>query len=307
MAADMDVLKEIPGYKAIMKAILKTQIQLLVEQLCNHTGEESIILTASVNDGSLSHLGSDLGKGFLEGREEIKSQFLGYCLKGHHKKKTQEIDQPYQRSNISQPSPRTVMQQQAQKRPRPHPGSMSKTPQFPPSDSTFMPPASKRPVMERSRSQELVSDTSPQPLQSDTMTMPNIVKQENQDSNFLKDSEQTSLSADNSFSTQPLPASLQLSHTQTSGEPSQFGDDSNADNNDSQGADASVKLEPAGDEEELEITGIEMGEGVPANWGQDGLGAMGFGAEGADNSLLDQSGDQSGYGKISLHVHILTS
>ena len=54
-----------------------------VEQLCNHTGEESIILTASVNDGSLSHLGSELGKGFLEGREEIKSQFLGFCLKGN--------------------------------------------------------------------------------------------------------------------------------------------------------------------------------------------------------------------------------
>ena len=52
-----------------------------VEQLSDHTGEESIVLTASVNDGSLSHLGSITGKGFLEGRDEIKSQFLGYCLK----------------------------------------------------------------------------------------------------------------------------------------------------------------------------------------------------------------------------------
>ena len=54
---------------------------LQVEQLSDHTGEESIVLTASVNDGSLSHLGSFTGKGFLEGRDEIKSQFLGYCLK----------------------------------------------------------------------------------------------------------------------------------------------------------------------------------------------------------------------------------
>ena len=30
---------------------------LQVEQLSDHTGEESIILTASVNDNSLSHLG----------------------------------------------------------------------------------------------------------------------------------------------------------------------------------------------------------------------------------------------------------
>ena len=55
-----------------------------MEQLSDHTGEESIILTASVNDGSLSHLGSNTGKGFLDGREEIKSQFLGYCLKSKY-------------------------------------------------------------------------------------------------------------------------------------------------------------------------------------------------------------------------------
>jgi len=52
-----------------------------IEQLAERSGEESIILTASVNDGTLSHLGSQQGKGFLDGREEIKSQFLGFCLK----------------------------------------------------------------------------------------------------------------------------------------------------------------------------------------------------------------------------------
>ena len=56
-------------------------IILQVEQLCDQAGEESIILTASLSDGSLSHLGSKIGKGFFEEREEIKSQFLGYCLK----------------------------------------------------------------------------------------------------------------------------------------------------------------------------------------------------------------------------------
>ena len=52
-----------------------------VEQLADHTGEESVILTASVSDGSLSHLGSDAGKSFLEDHDDIKSQFLGFCLK----------------------------------------------------------------------------------------------------------------------------------------------------------------------------------------------------------------------------------
>ena len=52
-----------------------------VEQLSETTGEESILLTASVSDGSLSHLGSESGKNFLDGHDEIKSQFLGFVLK----------------------------------------------------------------------------------------------------------------------------------------------------------------------------------------------------------------------------------
>jgi hypothetical protein len=52
-----------------------------VEQLATSTEEESVILTASVADGTLSHLGSQFGKGFLEDHEDIKSQFLGFCLK----------------------------------------------------------------------------------------------------------------------------------------------------------------------------------------------------------------------------------
>ena len=52
-----------------------------MEQLSAQAGEESIILTASTQDGSLSHLGSNTGKGFLDGRDEIKAQFLGYCIK----------------------------------------------------------------------------------------------------------------------------------------------------------------------------------------------------------------------------------
>ncbi|XP_060605284.1 uncharacterized protein LOC132757856 isoform X2 [Ruditapes philippinarum] len=87
---DYDVIKDIPGYKVILKSVLKSQIQQLVEQLATSTEEESVILTASVADGTLSHLGSQLGKGFLEDHEDIKSQFLGFCLKNHHNRKQEE-------------------------------------------------------------------------------------------------------------------------------------------------------------------------------------------------------------------------
>lgn len=99
-APDMEVIKDIPGYKVILKAVIKTQIQQLVEQLAAHTDEESVILTASVSDGTLSHLGSDSGKGFLEDHEDVKSQFLGFCLKRHHKKKQAEKEKERQQQML---------------------------------------------------------------------------------------------------------------------------------------------------------------------------------------------------------------
>lgn len=104
---DFEQLKEIPGYRAILKTVLKSQIQLLLEQLSEHAGEESVILTACVHDGSLSQLGSNGSKGFLEGREEIKSQFLGHILKNHSRhKRYEEPHLVLQRSyNRSRPHP----------------------------------------------------------------------------------------------------------------------------------------------------------------------------------------------------------
>ncbi|XP_052760964.1 early growth response factor homolog 1-like isoform X2 [Mya arenaria] len=101
MAVDLEMLKDIPGYKAILKSVLKSQIQMLLEQLCSNTGEESIILTASANDGTISHLGTATGKGFLDGREDMKSQFLGYCIKIHHQPKIMEAKVSYPEYNAS--------------------------------------------------------------------------------------------------------------------------------------------------------------------------------------------------------------
>jgi len=53
-----------------------------MDQLADNTNEESIILTANITDGTLSHIGSsDLARGFLEEYEDVRSQFLSYCLK----------------------------------------------------------------------------------------------------------------------------------------------------------------------------------------------------------------------------------
>lgn len=87
---DYDAIKGIPGYREILKAVLKSQIQQLVYQLACHT-EESIILTASVTDGTLSHLGSDSGKSFLDDHKDVKSQFMTYCVNAHWRKKQLEM------------------------------------------------------------------------------------------------------------------------------------------------------------------------------------------------------------------------
>ncbi|KAH3874277.1 hypothetical protein DPMN_037519 [Dreissena polymorpha] len=99
-------VESIPGYKAILKAVIRSQIQLLLDQLCDQGGEESFILMACSGDGVLSQLGSRTGKGFMEGREEIKSQFMGHCLKSQHKKSTESRASPYQRPETSSPHKR---------------------------------------------------------------------------------------------------------------------------------------------------------------------------------------------------------
>lgn len=106
----VEMLKEIPGFKAILKAVLRQQIQMLVQQLSDHVGEEAVLLTCSISDCSLGHLGSDTGKTFLKENHQIKSQFLGYCLKKHERKTSEES------SNLQSPSEAPNTQ------PTPHPG-----------------------------------------------------------------------------------------------------------------------------------------------------------------------------------------
>ncbi|XP_053382980.1 zinc finger protein 711-like isoform X6 [Mercenaria mercenaria] len=83
-SVNLETLKDVPGYRVILKTVLQSQIQQLVEQLSKHTEEEAVFLTASLGDGTISHIGSGVGKEFLQENDEVKSKFLAFCLKRHH-------------------------------------------------------------------------------------------------------------------------------------------------------------------------------------------------------------------------------
>jgi len=251
-------LKEIPGYKAILKSVLKSQIQLLIEQLADHLGEESIILTASVNDGALSHLGSSTGKGFLEGRDEIKSQFLGYCLKTHHKQRNDHNSSPYHHAEKGLMSSHT-----SSKRPRirqmPYPMSPSGH------HTTISSPTSVARTSSSDTNKSSYSRNSALNLGVDSM---------NQSENFLE----------------VVPGATGSSHTQSDdqGDAGTFGDLSQQGaGNQENGSMSIVKSEPGTEDDDLEVTGVELGENSLSseNWSQ------GYGSK--DENNVD--GDQSGY------------
>ncbi|KAH3865665.1 hypothetical protein DPMN_028707 [Dreissena polymorpha] len=83
MTIDLEVYRDIPGYKAILRSVLKSQIQLLVHQLSEHTGDETVVITANVTDYCHGYMGSSPGNKFLQQNTSVKEQFLNFCL-GHH-------------------------------------------------------------------------------------------------------------------------------------------------------------------------------------------------------------------------------
>ena len=53
---------------------------LQVEQLSKYGGDEVLVLATNLSGGVVSHLGSAATRGFLDNRDDIKSQFLGHCI-----------------------------------------------------------------------------------------------------------------------------------------------------------------------------------------------------------------------------------
>ncbi|KAL3879055.1 hypothetical protein ACJMK2_031369 [Sinanodonta woodiana] len=72
--------KRSPEFNSLIKLIIKYEIYSLLKKLAEN-GEESVIITASVTDGSSSQLGSEIGEGFLQkaNLEQLKEQFIFFC------------------------------------------------------------------------------------------------------------------------------------------------------------------------------------------------------------------------------------
>ena len=99
-----------------------------------------------------------------------------------------------------------------------------------------------------------------------------------------------------------LPSSIRLSHTQTSENVGQSDHEKEGllGSGDTSQDSPGIKVEPVTESElDLEITGIEMGDGSSQlsseNWGQNVSG--GFAAGTSDDNSFDQSGSQPGYSK----------
>jgi len=53
-----------------------------MDQLSELVGEECVLLTASAEDCSYSHLASSLAEPFLADNSHVESEFLDYCMQG---------------------------------------------------------------------------------------------------------------------------------------------------------------------------------------------------------------------------------
>ncbi|KAH3897374.1 zinc finger protein 436-like isoform X2 [Dreissena polymorpha] len=321
---DMDVIKEVPGYCVILKAVLKSQIQQLIEQLASATNEESIILTASVADGTLSHLGSDAAKGFLEDHEDVKSQFLGFCLKSHHKRK-QEQEQRDREEEMRKAQDAAaaaaslvLQQQQAQSI-----QSMSSMGYMPPRGpmprfqatarspwQQFRPPGvglrhQPYPVTRPIRAEASpVRSPMKSPAKLDDQTI--MLEPDNETSNQSATSQPSSPSSHQNMKselgTEDANSESSSSHTEQNQEGLSLRADlssSVSGDNSEHNPDTSVKLEAISEAEMvLEITDVEPGRPMqPQDWGANAMG-MKFDPTGATGSKADMT-VQQGY---NLHV-----
>ncbi|XP_052260402.1 zinc finger protein egl-43-like isoform X3 [Dreissena polymorpha] len=324
---DMDVIKEVPGYRVILKAVLKSQIQQLIEQLASTTNEESIILTASVADGTLSHLGSDSAKGFLEDHEDVKSQFLGYCLKSHHKRKQEQEqrdrEEEIRKAQEAEAASLALQQQQALsiQSMGNMPGSMGYMPPRGPMPrfqatalsprQQFRPPGGGLRHQPYPVTRPIRAAASPvrSPMKSPAKLDGQTIKLEPDDetSNQSATSQPSSPSLHQNMKSEPGTDDANSESSSSHKEQNQEGLSLGADlsslvsgDNSEHDPDVSVKLEAISEAEmDLEITGVEPGRPMqPQDWGaNDSVGAN-FDPTGATGSQADMTGQQ-GYTEIS--------
>ncbi|XP_052763460.1 zinc finger protein 768-like isoform X10 [Mya arenaria] len=283
---DMDVIKEVPGYKVILKAVLKAQIQQLIEQLATTTEEESIIITASVADGTLSHLGSDSAKGFLEDHEDVKSQFLGYCLKTHHQRKQEEKERKDLEAEVAKiqqalpplyPSPRGSLRG----------GYRARAPRF---TSPRFPGVRHEPysVPRTPSARPGVSPMATEP-KTNVKTEPYDPNMNTSGVSLLDNDDDNSKSSSSTIPTEQGQEGMGQGSGDVSGlvVAGSADDDNDTDN-------VTIKQEILQGEEDLEITGVEPGMPIPTSQAWDPNAAMGmnFDPSGATGSQADLAAQQ---------------
>lgn len=89
-----------PEFCQALKFVIKLQISSLLQQLAE-SGEESVVLTANVLEGTADHLGSNRGAGFLDGHEQLQNQFLSYCAETRRLSVGEEVENLPPRSSFS--------------------------------------------------------------------------------------------------------------------------------------------------------------------------------------------------------------
>ena len=233
-----------------------------------------------------------------------------FLFAAHHKPKTPEAksSSPYQRPSPRPKSP--TLQPGPSKRQKVHPVSLiSRQPQ-----ADFQPRPSPRPQQRQSVSD--INTGLADPNSNDSGEIREVLVKQEVINPAASDTEQTeTVGGNDSFTSTSmggnsaqLPSTIQLSHTQTSasnhGDTEQSDDLGHGDFEDSNDQ-SGIKVEPITENEmELEITGVELGEGQMAGseaWAQ----GQGYGAEGSDVSFNQEEADQSGYSKWIIFVYLV--
>lgn len=78
-----EILEDSLEYKAALKSVIRSEIQNLLQKLAIETGEESIVITTNVSTGTYNHLGSYLGREYLQDGgmtvEMLCENFMTFC------------------------------------------------------------------------------------------------------------------------------------------------------------------------------------------------------------------------------------
>lgn len=78
-----EILEDSLEYKAALKSVIRYEIQNLLQKLATETGEESIVITTNVSTGTYNHLGSYLGREYLQDGgitvEMLCENFMRFC------------------------------------------------------------------------------------------------------------------------------------------------------------------------------------------------------------------------------------